>query len=71
MSQNHPVADPCINICRMDQEGKFCQGCKRTALEVGAWPRMTEQQKVEVLASIELRMNAVFTPARNTTQPAA
>jgi predicted Fe-S protein YdhL (DUF1289 family) len=55
MSQNHPVADPCINICRMDQSGKFCQGCKRTALEIGAWPRMTEQQKDEVLSSIELR----------------
>jgi len=56
MSQNHPpIADPCINICRMDQGGKFCQGCKRTALEVGAWPRMTEQQKAEVLALIELR----------------
>ena len=56
MSHGDPMADPCINICRMDQDGKFCQGCKRTALEIGAWPRMTEQQKTEVLASIVLRM---------------
>ncbi|SFN46842.1 DUF1289 domain-containing protein [Variovorax sp. OV329] len=56
MSQDPPVADPCINICRMDQGGKFCQGCKRTALEIGAWPRMTEQQKAEVLHLIELRV---------------
>jgi len=55
MSQNRPVANPCINICRMDLSGEFCQGCKRTALEIGAWPRMTEQQKDEVLALIELR----------------
>jgi uncharacterized protein len=71
MSQNQPIADPCINICRMDQDGTFCQGCKRTALEIGAWTRMTEQHKAEVHALIDLRMNAVFTPARNTTQPAA
>jgi predicted Fe-S protein YdhL (DUF1289 family) len=56
MSQNHPIADPCINICRMDQDGRFCQGCKRTTLEIGAWPRMTEQQKAEILALIELRI---------------
>ena len=54
MSQDRPVADPCINICRMDQDGKVCQGCKRTALEIGAWPRMTERQKADVLAMIEL-----------------
>ncbi|MDM0000639.1 DUF1289 domain-containing protein [Variovorax sp. J22P240] len=56
MSQTDSIADPCISICRMDQDGKFCQGCKRTALEIGAWPRMTERQKTEALASIELRM---------------
>ena len=67
MSQNHPIADPCINICRMDQGGKLCQGCKRTALEIGAWPRMTEPQKAEVLGLIEQRMNALFAPAHTST----
>ncbi|MDM0072589.1 DUF1289 domain-containing protein [Variovorax sp. J31P207] len=67
MSQNHLIADPCINICRMDQDGRYCQGCKRTALEIGAWPRMAEQHKAEVLALIELRMSAVFTPALDDT----
>ena len=56
MSQNDSIADPCINVCRMDQDGKFCQGCKRTVLEIGAWPLMSEQQKAEVLALIELRI---------------
>jgi predicted Fe-S protein YdhL (DUF1289 family) len=68
MCQATVIADPCINICRMDQDGKFCQGCKRTALEIGGWPQMTEQQKTQVLALIELRMNAVFMRAWNPSQ---
>jgi len=55
----------------MDQDGKFCQGCKRTVLEIGGWPRMTEPRKAQVLVLIERRMNAVFTPAHTTLQAAA
>ena len=70
MCQDKTVADPCINICRMDQEEKFCQGCKRTTLEIGGWPRMTAQEKAQVLALIEQRMNAVFTLAHPTVRSA-
>jgi len=59
MSQDPPSADPCINICRMDQNGKFCQGCKRTPMEIGGWPRMTEQQKADVAALIRKRGDPV------------
>jgi len=52
MSQNHPVADPCINICRMDQSGKFCQGCKRTALEIAR--EQEEAARREAAAKREL-----------------
>ena len=58
MSQINPIADPCVNICRMDLDGKFCQGCKRTRLEIGSWTRMTEQQKADVAALIQQRMAA-------------
>jgi len=51
------VADPCINICRMDLSGAFCQGCRRTPLEIGRWPRMTAPERAEVLAAIEQRRN--------------
>lgn len=56
MSPFNPIADPCINVCRMDLDGKFCQGCKRTQLEIGGWARMTEQQRADVAALIEQRM---------------
>lgn len=49
-----PAANPCINICRMDLAGKYCQGCRRTTVEIGLWESMTEVQRIEVLADLPL-----------------
>jgi uncharacterized protein len=59
VNQNNAIANPCINICRMDQAGIFCQGCKRTLLEIGSWDRMTAQQKADLTALLEQRKNQV------------
>jgi hypothetical protein len=44
--------DPCINICRMDAARQYCQGCRRTLLEIGRWPAMSDAQRAEVLAAL-------------------
>ncbi|WP_354687173.1 DUF1289 domain-containing protein [Cupriavidus necator] len=49
-------ANPCLNICRMDQAGNYCQGCGRTPLEIGRWPRMTEAERAEVMAALPSRL---------------
>ena len=50
------VANPCINICRMDLAGKYCQGCGRTPVEIGLWDQMTEPKRAEVMASPPSRL---------------
>ena len=50
------VANPCINICRMDLAGKYCQGCGRTLAEIGLWDQMTEAKRVEVMATLPSRL---------------
>ena len=55
MNPGDPVGNPCINICRMDQNGEFCQGCWRTLLEIGRWDQMTDQQKADVAALLDRR----------------
>lgn len=55
MSQDKRVENPCINICRMDQARKYCQGCGRTLLEIGRWEQMTDAQRAEVMASLAAR----------------
>ena len=49
------IANPCINICRMDLDRKYCQGCARTLLEIGRWEQMTEAQRADVMASLPAR----------------
>ena len=50
------VANPCINICRMDLAGKYCQGCGRTLVEIGLWDQMTEAKRVEVMVTLPSRL---------------
>ena len=50
------VANPCINICRMDLAGKYCQGCGRTLVEIGLWDQVTEAKRVEVMATLPSRL---------------
>jgi len=51
-----PIVNPCINICRMDLAGKFCQGCGRTLLEIGRWDDLSEAQRADVIASLPARL---------------
>ena len=50
------VANPCINICRMDLAGRYCQGCGRTLVEIGLWDQMTEAKRADVMATLPLRL---------------
>lgn len=54
---HHPdtLANPCINICRMDLANRFCQGCSRTRLEIGSWPRMSDAERAQILAALPAR----------------
>jgi predicted Fe-S protein YdhL (DUF1289 family) len=56
MSPELFIANPCINICRMDLAGKYCQGCGRTLVEIGRWDRMTEAERDEVTAMLPGRL---------------
>jgi len=49
------IPNPCINICRMDLDRTYCQGCARTLQEIGLWEKMTEIQRAEVMASLPAR----------------
>jgi uncharacterized protein len=53
------VPSPCVNVCQMHPEKNYCVGCLRTIDEIGGWLDMRNEEKVEVLARIELRRKAV------------
>lgn len=37
-----PVPSPCISVCELDAQRRFCVGCLRTLEEIGAWRGLDE-----------------------------
>ncbi|QXH57717.1 DUF1289 domain-containing protein [Pseudomonas maumuensis] len=48
MSDERPVASPCVNVCALDEQD-ICIGCQRTVDEITRWGRMDNAQRREVL----------------------
>ncbi len=58
---------PCIGVCRLDERGASCVGCKRTLSEIVSWSRLSDVEKSRVLTAVEERQ-AVQTWDRTTEQ---
>lgn len=59
------TASPCINICRMTDDGEFCIGCFRTLDEIAAWSRLDEGGRQQVLAAVARRRADVSNSPEN------
>jgi len=49
------VASPCIDICRLDANGRLCTGCWRTLDEITAWRDLDEEQRRAVMDGVGRR----------------
>jgi predicted Fe-S protein YdhL (DUF1289 family) len=52
------VPSPCTGICSLDAAG-LCLGCRRTAAEIAAWLRMDDDQRLQLLELLPLRLPGV------------
>jgi len=46
------VPSPCIDVCRMNGETGWCEGCFRTIEEIACWSGATREEKLAVLARL-------------------
>lgn len=46
---------PCINLCRMDDDDRYCLGCFRTLDEIAAWSDLDEKEKELVWQKLDER----------------
>jgi predicted Fe-S protein YdhL (DUF1289 family) len=65
------VASPCIDVCRMNAETGFCDGCFRTIDEIAAWSVYDDDEKRAVLAHVESRRQGARVVMRGETLEAA
>lgn len=49
---------PCIKVCVMDAERRYCAGCFRTLEEIASWGSMAEVDREAVLARLPERRQA-------------
>ena len=52
-----PIASPCIGVCAMSEATGYCHGCYRTIDEIRAWWDMSEQDKAQVMNTLEARQS--------------
>ncbi|MFV8835394.1 DUF1289 domain-containing protein [Aquisalimonas sp.] len=43
---------PCVGLCQMDGQRRYCMGCGRTLNEIATWSRMSVDDKRAVLARV-------------------
>jgi len=49
------VPSPCQGVCRLDERSGLCAGCLRTLNEIGAWSRLSDDDKLVVWARLATR----------------
>jgi len=50
-----PVPSPCVSLCKMDAERRYCMGCLRTIEEIVNWSKADDDYKRGVWAEIRQR----------------
>ena len=52
------VSSPCVNVCRMNEATRLCEGCYRTLDEIACWSGYTREEKLAVRAKLDARKRA-------------
>jgi len=53
------VNSPCTKICVMDEDDRYCLGCKRTLGEIARWGEMMDAERTAVLAQLPARRSDI------------
>ncbi len=59
-SQTIPPESPCVNICRIDENTGWCDGCWRTLDEIIVWGKASTTTKNEIMDSIRQRQTSLL-----------
>jgi predicted Fe-S protein YdhL (DUF1289 family) len=48
--KRNEVESPCVKLCVVHPETRLCTGCYRSIDEIGAWSRMTPEERRSIMA---------------------
>ncbi len=52
------LSSPCIKVCVIDGRADICIGCGRTLPEIAGWGRMSEAERLAIMATLPERLRA-------------
>ena len=50
-TNKYNMQSPCKKICKIEND--ICLGCNRTLYEVVAWPRLTDEQRHNIMETLD------------------
>jgi len=56
------IASPCVKVCVMDAEQRYCAECLRTLDEIARWGEMTDGERGKVMAELPDRRDCPTSP---------
>jgi len=62
------IASPCVGVCQIDRETKFCLGCWRTLQEIAHWSRYDDTERLAVLDRLRARQTEAGANRRRVTR---
>ncbi len=62
------IASPCVGVCQIDRDTRFCLGCWRTIEEIAHWSRYGDPQRLAVLERLRDRQGAAGQDRRRVTR---
>ncbi len=46
------MKSPCTKVCVMDEDNRYCLGCKRTLGEIARWGEMRDDERASIVAQL-------------------
>jgi len=62
------IQSPCILICSMDMKTGLCFGCGRTRDEISGWMNYSDQERRNIMETLEARLETVERKPRRETR---
>lgn len=54
------ISTPCLRVCLLDPGSGLCEGCGRTREEIARWGRMSESERLDIMAGLPDRMRRLL-----------
>ena len=55
-----PAPSPCVNVCRMNADRAWCEGCLRSIDEIRQWSTASEETKRSIWKTLLEREQNLF-----------